>query len=943
MPNRLSARATAWLIGLALGFSALAVAPANAQESPTIEEANTLVGLEDVGSMARSIGPASITRTFAGVHAQFGAEHAVFLPGAQGVPDRIVSTSGYTGTAPIIDLDTGLAAVLPITGLNGIAGIATTPTSTSASGTIYIAEVFSPRVAVYDIASASIVGRISVPVGQPSALAFAPDDSGTGGTLFVASSSGDMIVGVDVATGNTVMNAILPWDSWIGGVTIGADASATSGSIFVTDRGRRGTLLRIDIATGATIDVRQLFPAAQSDSVRPIQLISGDAAGNERLLVSNTSLGRAMIYDLETGTFTKEYPLAKPAIYPNTSGIEAVAYRPGEAPGAGQVISYHTYGEVTVTDEATGAEVFRLPSLGFPVGGIGFIADEEGSIDGEVFVADRLTNSVKVYDTQAQKISRTLELPPKYEFPSLAVSGGGEPKLVVGLNDGPVQIRSVATGAVEKTINIAATSISAIAGTTQVLVSDTQAKTLTVVDAQTGQAGAKAKLSFSPGAAAAGVHPVHGEVLFVPNSGGGAIEILDPDTFAVIDSISGFAAPTQAAQRGASQLLVLERGGVLRIVSLTDNSLVGAVRTGFNASGMTVVENPADGGARVYAADRTMGISLTNLQGIRIAPDTLPDGLVGEPYEAELEITGTPLPEISVDGDLPLGLSLDPETAIISGIPTKPGKSTFTVRAENAAAPETVKEFTIDVYESPAIATEYLLNGVVGEEYLGTLDVSGVPSPALTVSNGKLPGGLAADSDGRTLSGVPTTAGEFRFSVSASNGKGTAAEREYLVVIQQAPAILTKSLPGGVIDEPYTGKIRTTGSPEPTVKVTDGNLPAGIAVDGSTGELTGTPKRAGNYQFTVSASNGVGADAVRSYEVVVQPQKQSKVTPKGKGKDGEEDSALKPNPQPKGDDSTLLASTGWSMLLGAGTIAVACVAVGSLLLLRRRNEKALGS
>jgi hypothetical protein len=69
---------------------------------------------------------------------------------------------------------------------------------------------------------------------------------------------------------------------------------------------------------------------------------------------------------------------------------------------------------------------------------------------------------------------------------------------------------------------------------------------------------------------------------------------------------------------------------------------------------------------------------------------------------------------------------------------------------------------------------------------------------------------------------------------------------------------------------PSTGTVGTaypaysftaTGAPAPTFAISSGALPAGLTLSGA-GLLSGTPTAAGSSAFTVTATNGVGADAV---------------------------------------------------------------------------------
>lgn len=255
--------------------------------------------------------------------------------------------------------------------------------------------------------------------------------------------------------------------------------------------------------------------------------------------------------------------------------------------------------------------------------------------------------------------------------------------------------------------------------------------------------------------------------------------------------------------------------------------------TGFPAPSFTVSSGALppglalDGTTGVIAGTPTAGgsfpftIAATNVSGTDtrsdtlvvqapplIGPDAAPDGSVGVAYTFTVAASGTPPPTFAVTaGALPPGLSLDSATGVISGRPTAGGVSVFTITATNPIGFET-REYAVSMAVPPTITSGVPSAGVVGTPFAFTVTADGFPNATFSVAAGSLPPGLSLDGATGVISGTPTAAGAFSFTVAAITIGGTASA-DYTIVV--APAAATPA-PGGADD---TGGAGDTSSSTP--------------------------------------------------------------------------------------------------------------------------------
>jgi hypothetical protein len=120
-----------------------------------------------------------------------------------------------------------------------------------------------------------------------------------------------------------------------------------------------------------------------------------------------------------------------------------------------------------------------------------------------------------------------------------------------------------------------------------------------------------------------------------------------------------------------------------------------------------------DSAIPIQTATQTLSLTINGPSTLRITTLTLPDGTTASPYSESIQATGGVLPITwsVVTGLLPPGLTLNPSSGVISGLPSRTGSSTFTVQAtDSETPPETATmTYTISVVANTNIVANNLL------------------------------------------------------------------------------------------------------------------------------------------------------------------------------------------------------------------------------------------
>lgn len=235
------------------------------------------------------------------------------------------------------------------------------------------------------------------------------------------------------------------------------------------------------------------------------------------------------------------------------------------------------------------------------------------------------------------------------------------------------------------------------------------------------------------------------------------------------------------------------------------------------------------------------------------------EGQVGDPFS--LQVNATEDPSFYHAGGLPAGLSIDPDTGLISGTPIHFGYFNVNLEASNEWGRGGLQ---VAIYiKRAALAPVYTgpsnVGGKVGRAFYFHPPVSGNASAFAIDDNSPnaLPAGLTLNPDTGEITGTPTETinGFVDILVSGAGGSTVASVYFKVVAALDAPVITSGSFAKGTSGQPLNFALAASNNP---VEFAAANLPAGLSIDTATGAISGTPQSAGFYDLIVSARNASG-------------------------------------------------------------------------------------
>jgi len=167
----------------------------------------------------------------------------------------------------------------------------------------------------------------------------------------------------------------------------------------------------------------------------------------------------------------------------------------------------------------------------------------------------------------------------------------------------------------------------------------------------------------------------------------------------------------------------------------------------------------------------------------------------------------------------------------------------------------------------PVIQNGGSTNLQVGATCSFTIQASGNPT---SFGAEGLPPGLTINTTSGLISGVPTAAGTFVASLSASSPSGTGSGSLSFTItgsLQPTPEITSATTASGTVGAAFSYTITADGAP---TSFGAAGLPVGLGVNTANGLISGTPAQAGTFPVQLSANNA-GGTGNRALSLTINP------------------------------------------------------------------------
>jgi hypothetical protein len=332
---------------------------------------------------------------------------------------------------------------------------------------------------------------------------------------------------------------------------------------------------------------------------------------------------------------------------------------------------------------------------------------------------------------------------------------------------------------------------------------------------------------------------------------------------------------------------------------LSINSATGAITgtpTTATSAGFTVEVTDSSSPKLTLLQANNLAVSVAPPPKLTLSCVLPASASVGTPYSGSCAASGgtTPLTFSISQGSLPAGLTLTSSGAL-SGTPTMAGTTSFTVTVTDSGSPAQMASQTISsfVVAPSALSLNCLLainNAQVGIQYNYSCTAVGGTAPFIySISAGSLPPGLTLNTATGFVTGVPTLAGAYSFTVRVSDSGSpvqTAQSMNSFSILPAQPLSLACQIPNSQVGAVFQGGCGSYGGTMPYTFSLGGTPPPGLTIStapNQSGIISGTATTAGTFAFSVKVTDSSSppaslTQAISNYVVAPRASETGTVT-----------------------------------------------------------------
>ncbi|HXH91482.1 MAG TPA: putative Ig domain-containing protein, partial [Thermoanaerobaculia bacterium] len=251
------------------------------------------------------------------------------------------------------------------------------------------------------------------------------------------------------------------------------------------------------------------------------------------------------------------------------------------------------------------------------------------------------------------------------------------------------------------------------------------------------------------------------------------------------------------------------------------------------------------------------------------------NGTVAVAFSETFTSSGTlGTPSYTTASTLPTGLTLHAATGILDGTPTQAGNFPIVVTATDSnGCTGTGATYTLHITCNVITVTPPgVTSGTAGVNFDQAFSQSGGNGTINWTETGDtLPAGIVLDSTTGHLHGSTTSTGSFNITVTATDANGCSGSTPYTLTINCQTVTVTNPAQtsvqaGTTLDVVFTasGILGTV-----TWSETGDTLPGTIALNASTGHLSGTTNSIGTFNIVVKALDSNGCFGTSNYTLTV--------------------------------------------------------------------------